>query len=93
MFTAISWCNLRTCCENVWFVRLLAGIVYDITGNYDTAFHVGGALLFLTGLLFCLLHLPRFKPKSVAVPEIVVGGGGGGEPEESLLAASGPSQA
>ena len=54
-----------------------------MTNDYNAAFHVGGALLFLTGLLFCLLHLPCIKPKNIAVPEIVVA-----EPEESLLRAA-----
>ena len=42
-----------------------AGVVYDMTKNYDLTFHVGGVLLVLTGLLFCLLHMPRFKTKTV----------------------------
>ena len=31
-----------------------------MTGDYDISFIVGGVILVLAGLVFCLLHLPYF---------------------------------
>jgi len=39
----------------------VAGIVYDATKNYDDSFHVGGVMLIVAGVMFCLLHLPYFQ--------------------------------
>lgn len=41
-------------------------MVYDLTGDFNASFHVGGLMLSLAGLLCCLLHLPFFKLKGVA---------------------------
>ena len=43
----------------MWF----SGFVYDATGNYDISFHIGGVMLVISGLLYSLLHLPRFHSK------------------------------
>lgn len=47
----------------------IAGFVYDGTKNYDVSFHIGGAVLVLSGLLYCLLHLPVFKRHSDKLQE------------------------
>ena len=43
------------------FILPIPGYMFDWTGNYDAAFHLGGAVLVVSGLLFCLLHLPYFQ--------------------------------
>ena len=50
--------NIQT---NIFSLCRDAGFVYDATKNYDDSFHVGGVMMILAGLLFCLLHLPYFK--------------------------------
>lgn len=44
----------------------LAGWVYDVTQNYNNAFHVGGILLILGGSINFLLHLPYFQRRTYA---------------------------
>ena len=40
---------------------MVSGAVLDATKNYDLSFHVGGAMMFTSGLVFSLLHLPYFQ--------------------------------
>lgn len=44
----------------------IAGMVYDMTQNYNNAFHVGGLLLLIGGSINFLLHLPYFQRKTYA---------------------------
>jgi len=44
----------------------LKGWVYDVTQNYNNAFHVGGILLILGGSINFLLHLPYFQRRTYA---------------------------
>jgi len=47
----------------VWSV--CSGAVFDATQDYNSSFHVGGAMMMTGGLLCCTLHLPFFKsPKA-----------------------------
>ena len=43
------------------FFFCFSGFVFDATNNYDVSFHIGGVMLVLSGLLYSLLHLPRFQ--------------------------------
>ena len=43
------------------------GALYDATGDYDISFIVGGVILVLAGLVFCLLHLSYFTRRSAGV--------------------------
>lgn len=51
----------------------IAGLVFDATGDFDMSFHIGGSMLIVSGLIFCLLHLPIFsrKMKDVEAPMFV----------------------
>ncbi|XP_067928354.1 monocarboxylate transporter 14-like [Watersipora subatra] len=44
----------------------LEGMLYDWTGDYGATFYTGGAFLFLSAVLHCLLHLRYFKDQTVA---------------------------
>ena len=39
--------------------------MYDATDDFDAAFHTGGAIVILSGLVFLILHLPYFRRKKV----------------------------
>lgn len=64
--------------------------MYDGTKDYDAAFHVGGAIMIATGLMFCVLLLPcfqrrtyKYKQENAVVKQVVVV-----ETEEDLLNAA-----
>ena len=42
---------------------IIVGYIFDLTGNYDWSFHVGGVMFIFAGGLYCLLHLPVFSKK------------------------------
>lgn len=44
----------------------IAGMVYDTTKDYNNAFHVGGILLIIGGLIAFLLHLPFLQRRTYA---------------------------
>lgn len=52
--------------EFLLLLLLLKGWVYDVTQNYNNAFHVGGILLILGGSINFLLHLPYFQRRTYA---------------------------